>query len=320
MATLQQIGTNGFAGLVPTPVMQHAINNYMVNDKLMNLVEFVNIGMGTNIGNIQATYVYYDDVADASFRGLGEEYGEDNATPKTGTVTLKALGGAFKTDKMIERAIGANANAQSVWTEQQIANKINGINNGFSKYFIKGNAGTNAKEFDGLSVFFTKNVDQVDAVPYLLNTWSEAKALEAEEHINKTINKVRNGKPNVVITTTAGKSKLQTLNAYRHRGVEAIEVNGQKYDQYMGMAIVDLPDTYFEVADTTDKIPLIFVYFNEVNGARVAVPMDGVVVDITAPEFGAGTLVKTGAVEMLCAPILADKYCASKCYLTETGV
>jgi glutamate 5-kinase len=47
MATLQTIGSTGLAGTAPTPVLQHAINRYLVNDDLMN---YGKSSTGSNVG------------------------------------------------------------------------------------------------------------------------------------------------------------------------------------------------------------------------------------------------------------------------------
>ena len=66
---LNQIATSGFTGMAPTPVEKYAINKYFVNNDLFNLMEFVNIGMGSNIGNLQATIITYNAPEAAEFAG-----------------------------------------------------------------------------------------------------------------------------------------------------------------------------------------------------------------------------------------------------------
>ncbi len=323
MARLQDIALSGFAGTAPTPVLQYAINNYLINDGLMNLMEFVNIGTGMlGTGNVQASFVYYNgDGAAAAFRAIGVEYTADNEVPLTETVQLKLLGGSFSTDRALARAFGQNPGALSNWTEQQIAQKLNKIKNGFAKYFMLGNKLTDATQFDGLNVFFGKFTSQVNAVPFDMSAGlSGDAAIRLEKHFNSAINKVRPGAPNVVLTTASGKTLLQTLNAYRNRGVDVVEVGGKKYNQYMGINIVDLTADCFSAADLTDKIPFVFLYINEFEGIRTAIPMDGKVVDIMEPQFGNGTFVKEGGVEMYCAPLLANPFAASKCFITETAL
>jgi hypothetical protein len=55
------------------------------------------------------------------------------------------------------------------------------------------------------------------------------------------------------------------------------------------------------------------LYINENDGIYTAIPMDGKIIDIVDPEMGDGTLVKTGAVEMLCAPIFYNPKALAIC-------
>ena len=67
MATLQSIGQGGLVGTAPTPVLQRAINKYLVNDQLMNIMRFVNNAQGNNLGNFQTSFVYYNGTSEATF-------------------------------------------------------------------------------------------------------------------------------------------------------------------------------------------------------------------------------------------------------------
>lgn len=315
MATLQQIGQGGLVGTAPTPVLQRAINNYLVNDQLLNLMRFVNNAQGNNLGNFQTSFVYYNGTSEATFRALGVEYTPDNETPLTDTVPLKFLGGSFETDIEIARAFGQNPGSVANWTEQQIAQKLNAIKNAFAKYFMQGDSSKDAKQFDGLnkkivSSQVVRNVIDVSAL-------DDAKALQAEVAINKVINMVAPKRPNVVITNANGKAILSALNAYRHRGTDVIDVNGQAYDQYMGMPIIAVTDDCFSSEDKALGITVVFGYFDELEGIRVSIPMDGEVVKIIQPKFDNGKVVERGTCEMACAPLFANPFAIAKCYLGE---
>ena len=317
MATLQEIGMSGIAGTAPTPVCKVAINKYLVNDDLLNLMQFVNIGMGTNIGNVQASFVYYDGASEATFRALGQKYTPDNATPLTETVALKPMGGSFEVDNVNVRAFGTQAGAIANFVEQQTGQKLNAIKNGYTKYFMQGNSTTDAKQFDGLNkkIVASQVVNSAISVDEL----TEAKALQVEVALNKVIAKIRPKRPNVIATTADGKAILSALNAYRHRGVEAIEVNGKKYDQYMGIPIVVCTDDCFSGEDKAIGIPVVFMLIDEFEGVRTAIPNDGQVVVVLPPRFENGQVVETGSCEMLCAPLFANPFAIAKCYLSEVG-
>ena len=307
MATLQQIGQGGLVGTAPTPVLQRAINTYLVNDQLMNMCRFVNNAQGNNMGNFQTSFVYYDGTSEATFRALGVNYTPDNETPLTDTVTLKFLGGAFETDVEIARAFGQNAGSVANWTEQQIAQKLNAITNGFAKYFMQGDSTTDAKQFDGLN----KKIVNTQVV----TTAIDVSALD--DALNKVIAKIAPKRPNVVITNANGKAILTALNAYRHRGTDVVDVNGQAYDQYMGIPIVTVTDDCFSATDNAIGIPVVFALFDELDGVRVSIPMDGQVVIILQPKFENGKVVEQGACEMACAPLFANPFAIAKCYLGE---
>jgi hypothetical protein len=330
MALLNTIANSGFAAMAPTPVEKYAINKYLVNNDLFNLLEFVNIGLGSTIGNLQATILTYDAPEAAEFRRIGDEYTISNNVPKTITITLKALGGSFQTDRILERAFSNNANALDNWTEQQISQKINSIINGFCKYFIQGDSDVDPKQFDGLNKFFSKHVEQVNNEALeLAGGLTVNNALAVEKFLNESVVKVVDVPTCVITSRLKGKPFLQAVEQHRNRGIKAIPVNDRNYYTFMGLPIVALPDDYFP-AEMTDKgIPFIFAKFAEVEGIRVALPMNpgvgtqGAVLDIVKPRLGntdAGqaVFVRNGGVEMVCAPIIEDPYCASICYVKET--
>jgi len=81
---------------------------------------------------------------------------------------------------------------------------------------------------------------------------------------------------------------------------------------------------------TNIGIPFIVAKMDEVDGIRVAVPMNpgvgsqGAVLDIVRPrvgntDSGEAVFVRKGGVEMVCVPIIQDPYCASLCYIKKTA-
>lgn len=328
MPLLKDIAISGFAGTAPTPVERLAINKYLVQDDLFNLLPFVNIG-NSMPGNMVASIVTYDEPDEAEFRRIGEEYEVSNNEPKTVLVSLKLLGGIFQTDRALERAFGTNPGAVSNWTEQQIIQKINSIKNGFAKWFIQGDSTTNTKQFDGVGKYFTKFPSQENKVPMQLDGGlSSANALAVETFLNSAIAKLREVPTCVITTRLKGKPFLQSLEQYRNRGLRAITVNDRQYFTFMGVPIVALEDSYFPSAMTSLGTPFIFVRMNESDGVRVAVPMSpgvgnqGAVLDIIRPRMGTNgagesVFVNKGGVEMFSAPIMEDPFVISACYITE---
>lgn len=324
MATLKQIGVSGFAGTAPVPFERYAIQNYLTPNELFNLMQFVNIGMGTGTGNFMASILQYNTPDDADFRDIGDEYDVSNNPPTTVNVTLKPLGGEFQTDRAVERAFSNNPAALSNWTEQQIGQKLNAAIRAWIKYFIQGNSTTNTKQFDGLLKYFGANADQVAGALDLAGGLTNDNAIKVETYLNESIAKLANGATAVITTKTKGKPFLQTLEQYRNRGINAITVNDRQYQSFMGLPIVGLEDSCFNAAELAKGIPVYFVYIAEQGGIRVAVPVNpgdggGYVVDIVRPQVGGtGVFVKNGGVEILSAPIVLDYKCASACYINVT--
>lgn len=336
---LKDYAISTFTGMAPIPVEAYAIKRYFLNDELFNLLEFDNIGFGTSIGNIAATYLVYDEPADAQTRSIGQEYTISNNAPIPVTVYLKMLGGAFQTDRVLERAFSTSKQAVSNWTEQQISNKINSIINTFAKLFIAGDSTRNPEEFDGMLKFFDANPGQVEETPLSVSGGiSFENALQIETFLNEQIAKV-NDRPSFVLTTRLkGKPFLRTLEQYRNRGITAITVNDKQYDSFMGIPIVGLSDSAFPAFMLANGIPFMFIRTDMVDGVKVLVPMNpgvgasGGIIDIVRPQFvgggdnssaGAntanGVFTKTGGVELVCCLGYPSPFAASLCYINTSA-
>lgn len=321
---LNEIAISGFTGTAPTPVEKVAINKYFMNNDLFNLMEFVNQGMASNLGNLQVSVLTYNKPDDAQFRQIGDEYDLSNNVPVPVNFILKQLGGAFQTDVALERAFSQNPEALSNWTEQQIGQKINAIITAFAKYFIRGNSTINPNEFDGLMKFFAANPGQVAATLELDGGLTVTNSLDVERYLNELTARIQDGVTCVITTRLKGKPFLQALEQHRHRGINAIKINSRDYHTFMGIPIVSLEDNCFDAATLGAGIPFIFARFDESKGIRVAVPMSpgiknhGAILYIRRPDgTTSGTMVKTGAVEMMCVPIIADPFCVSMGIIKE---
>ncbi len=316
MPRLYEIAAGTISGVAPTPVERYAMETYFVNDALFNIMPFKLCGMGTGYGNFVVTYTLYNELTTgASFRGLGKEYNPDNAEPIPKTVYLKPLGGSFENDRMTTRALSSQG--IDIFREQQIAQKANSIKNGFLTYFLNGKVATDPKQFDGVFVALDEFSDQVlvDTLS-LEGGLSTSNAILVEQHFNECIG-LMNRPANVVITTRKGAALLKTLNAYRNMYTGPIEIDSIKYEQYMGIPIVVAPDTSFK--STYPEIDFVFAYLNENDGIYTAIPIDGKVIDIVDPELGDGTMVKTGALEMVSAPIFYNPKAFAHCTITITA-
>lgn len=326
---LNQISLSGFSGTAPTPVERYAIDNYLTQHELFNLLPFVDLGQGTNIGNIQVTVLTYDTPEDAQFRRIGNEYDVSNNVPKPVTLILKQLGGAFQTDRVLERAFSTNPRSLENWTKQQIAQKINAIINSFCKYFISGDSDVNDLQFDGLMKFFDAHPGQINGNPMVLTSGLNFEnALNVETFLNSAIARMAYDPTAVITTRTAGKPFLMSLESHRYRGVKAININSKEYNTFKGIPIIGLEDSCFPAEVLERGTPFIFVKFDEEKGIHVVVPQNPgmgneyAVLDIVRPNMkrdsgGLSVFVKEGGVELCCVPVMVDPYCAAMCYISE---
>lgn len=320
MSSLSQIGTSGVSGLAPTPIQQYVINNYLSNSELLNALQFVNIGLGTSLGNFIATVVVSDGSIEATGRALGTEYDANNEELKTENISLKMLGGSILTDVEIQRAFKSTVQSvASAYTQTQIEQRLRAIEKLFAKWFIQGDSSTDPKQFDGLEKFLTKYSGQVVSNTINISGLNETKALAADKQINEASALLSNS-PSFILTSRKGGAWLSTLNQYSHRATEAIEFNSKKYNQYAGIPIVRVDDTCFKSEDIADnKYPIYLIYTGD-EGVRVAIPNDGRLIYITLPSFdnGTGNVTAKGTVEMLAAPIFT-KTAVAKTFITDVA-
>lgn len=302
MAKLVDIAAGTIAGLAPTPVESYVITNFFLHDELFNALDFVPNGTGGSTGNIATSYVQYSEQNDVDFRGMGEEYDSEAATPEPKTVYLKNLGGAYPVDINTTRAL--KNGGLDVYRQSQAQLKAAGIKKAFGKYFIKGDKSVNPKQFDGVyAAVIANKAAQENTTPVATGgKMDDTVAFEIELYCNELISRM-NVTPNYVITTRTGAAFLKSVNARRNYATAAVEVNGVKYNQFMGINIIEVDDAAFPTAKLAIGLPVVFVYLaDDEKGIKVGIPMDGTVIYVQDPELGDGTLVKSGALDMLSAP------------------
>lgn len=327
MATLNQIALSGFAGTAPTPVEKRAINEYLVKEGLFNIMPYVNIGRALSNGNIAVDVLTYDEADDIDFRSIGEEYENNNNVPTPVTFYLKQLGGEFSTDRVLQRSFSKDATALDNWTEQQISQKIYGIINAFSKAFIQGDSATNPKSFDGLNKFLAAHPEQVEATYELEGGLTFNNALGLETYVNTLFANLAYA-PSAIITTRAGGALLKSLESYRGRGYQVINVNDRAYASVLGVPVIELRDDAFASADLSAGIPVYAVWFDEQRGIHCAVPQEpaasgGQILDIVRPRMGANdageaVFVRNGGVELCGVPVIVNPYSVSKGIIATT--
>jgi len=328
MATLNQIANTGFSGIAPVPYEQYAINKYLSKSDWFNLLEFKNMGRLLGNGNIAVDVLVYDTPQGAEFRHIGEEYAEDNAVGTPQVFYLKMLGGEFASDRVLQRSFSKDQNALEAWTESQISQKIYGIIRAFNKATIQGDSSVDPDSFDGFEKFLAANPDQVESTYELEGGLTFNNALGLEVYINTLFAKLAYA-PSGIITNRKGSALLKSLESYRGRGYQVINVNDREYASVMGVPIIIMEDDAFVASDLETGIPLYCVWVDLERGIHAVVPQEaaasgGQIIDIVKPRVGTNdageaVFVRKGGCEVCSTgPILVNPYAISKGIVATT--
>lgn len=317
MPLLKDIGANKIATMRPTPVAAYLTNNYMIHDKFMNAIPFTNTGMPTGTGNFQTSYLDFDEAEVTKFRSLGEEYTPNNVEANANIMLMKHLGSSFNTDIAIARSFAGNKNAQSIYEESQLRQHMNSLINSFAKYFFLGDSTKNAKEFDGLNKRLIES--QIISTPIDTTDINSNKALKVLNSINEAHSMIYNtpGGDFIIVSTTRGIAKLNTVNAYMYRGVEVIELGSQKYDTFLGRKMIGLADYCFTKEDLAIGEPVYIMHLAEEGGIHTDIPQDMRIVEYLRPTFSNGKVVEQGSIDMTCVPVFPNKHGMVKFYLKD---
>lgn len=318
MPTLAEIGSS-LNYLAPTGVINLIVRKYMQNNALFNMMPFVPAGTATLGGGSGLVYKapYAEEPEMASNRKIGSEVEPTNEEVKNKLLELKIIAREFSSDSAVSDSFAPGSSVETP-DEFQLKQATDSVINKFIYDFINGDGVTNPDGFTGLKKFFEENPGQLNDSALALDEMTTRNALNTELFLGNSISKI-NGDPNVIITTRRqGKSFLRTLNGYRYRGVDVIDVNGVQYDRYTGIYVIGLEDKFFGNEMLQKGIPFIFAKFSENNdGIRTIIPVKGPVIKYVPPT--AGVLVKTGAVQLTSVPVLVDPFCASMCYIKWNG-
>lgn len=307
--------------LAPTTLYQYVVKNYMANDKLMNLLPFVNQGgqLMQGSGTFQVNITSADKPIEAVEREAFEEPDPNNNETKTTTLTLKEIAQVFSTDATLQRVTSSGSIMS--WEAFQLEQAVTSVVNKFNYNFINGDNTTNNKQFDGLMTYFKKHTDQAENTAYAIDVLTHSNALEIEQFLDYCMSKVRGGATAILTTRLGGASFLRALESYRNRGIVTVDVNSVKYNTFMGVPIIGLEKEVF-APDVLEKgIPFIFIHTDErMDGIRVITPAVGPVINIIRPGQEGGTsgvFTKRGGVNIVCVPVFVDPYCASIAYIKQ---
>ena len=247
-------------------------------------------------GGSTLAYTYQAEVVPslAAGRAINSDYTPGEAIREPRTTNLKVFGGAYEIDRVI-----ANTSAKQLDEVQyQSEKKVEATINLFHQMLINGDS-TDALEFDGLSKLLTDTDNEItDGID--LSTMDAEKANQLINMLDLAISKM-NRKPDMLITSSKGKLKLQ--EAARRVGylTSSEDAFGRKVNFYDGIQIEDAGQ-YWDGSKLTNivgndtKTEIYFVNF----GVRELVglsPEGNKLVEVHLPDFTTAGAVKRGDVE-----------------------
>lgn len=220
----------------------------------MPFIEIVGNGLTYNQENTAATAAFFD---------VGDTWSESTPTFTQKTATLKILGGDADIDNFLA---ATRSNIQDL--EAAIVHlKAKAVKDTFEDTFVNGNATSNPKSFDG--------IDLLCAAGQTVSMGTNGATLTLEK-LDELIDKVRPGKPDLLLMSRRSRRKLTALSRASGSGLLEVDRNefGQMVEFYDGIpvAINDYISDAQTVGTSTDCSTIYALQLGE-----------GAVAGLTAP-------------------------------------
>lgn len=325
MATIaEQIVANDPA-FTRSPLAKYCVKNYLSQDALFNLVNFVPINVA--VQNATAfKYSYTIENVDASnigFRAIGEEYGKANNVPSTADVALKILGGNFEVDEEFMYASTPGSNGLENYVDAQMRQKAAELVAAFNKFTIKGSATADAKQFNGLETLVPAS--RTVSTPITCDDFSDAKLRIAFTSLYSVLDAVPGA--NLIITTIEGVSAFRALLATRNLTLSSAYVMtaasaenntpGLPVITFENRVVVGLPRADFSAAELAIGEPFYVLRSDANKGFKYVVPAGRTPVVAKVPNLrDAQSTQHQGGLSMHTAPVIEDLYACAKGYIS----
>lgn len=310
--TLQDIKLNS-----QDTVLKGVVEEFQKSSALINAIPFVNTVVAGGGNSLTYSYLRTIQEAGAAFRAYGSDYTESEAKKEQKSVDLAVLGNKFSLDRIY-------AGSDSIVDELtfQLQQSTKSVATLFQDKFIAGDVSVDTNGFDGLSKALAGASTEFGASTYIdVSTGANAKtnAEQLMEALDTAIASL-NGAPSMILGNLKGKLKLQAVArqfGYLSQNEDAF---GRPVVAYQGVPIVDMGATVgsenpiIPIVDTrkpdstnviTGLCDLYVVRFDSHDGVAAASLASGNLISTYVPNFNAdGEAVKTGAVEMVAAPVI----------------
>ena len=326
MATIAEQVMANDPSFTRSPLAKYCVQNYLSNDALFNLVNFVPINVA--VQNATAFKYSYSirniNAKSVGFRAIGEEYKKGNNIQGTADVSLKILGGNFEVDEEQAYALVPGSASYENYVDSQMRDKGAELLSLFNESIVKGDSSKNPKEFDGLEklVPATRTATQVITT----GDFSDAALRIAWTVLYSVIDAVPGA--NLIITTMPGLTAFRSLLATRNLQLASAYVMtaasaanntpGLPVHSFDTKTIIGLPREDFSETELAKGEPFYVLRSDSNHGFKMVTPAGRPIVVAKVPNVKAGnTTQHQGGLSMHCAPVIEDLYACAKGYISN---
>lgn len=187
---------------------------------VLQLLPFIEV-----VGN-GLTYNREDALPGAAFYDVGDTWAESTPTFTQATATLKILGGDADIDNFLK---ATRSNLQDL-EATVVQLKAKALQQTFDQTFISGDTSTDPKAFDG--------INKLAAAGQTVSMGPNGGTLTLDK-VDELIDKVRGGKPHMLLMSRRSRRKLTALSRASGSGLLVTDRNqfGQMVDFYDGVPI-----------------------------------------------------------------------------------
>lgn len=289
--TLQQAKVN-----LSNPIDQNVIELFQRKSDILNKMVFDNTISPQGGSTLAYTYQQELTPSVAAGRAINSEYTPGEAIRTTKTTNLKVFGGSYEIDRVI-----ANTSAKQLdEVAYQSEKKVEATINFFHYQLINGDTSKNALHFDGLAKLLAGTDNEIASsvnVATMNATSANALINVIDEAIAKCVRK-----PDMIITSSKGKLKLQEAARTVGYLTHSEDAFGRKAAYYDGIEIFDAGQ-YYDGSKLVEIVPvasgktsfyLVCFGQNELVGLS---PNGSKLVETHLPDFTEAKAVHKGDVE-----------------------
>lgn len=284
----------------------NAIYSDFRKSQLMENMVFDDCVSMSGSGTLNYVYNRVKTLGTAEFREIGVgEYTPKEADTTRITVALKAFGGSYQIDRVLQRDVKGISDQMSFQIEQKsVATKAL-----FADTFVNGDEGANAQSFDGIDKAVAgSSTEKIPSAPIDLSTIENIKANgNSFMYLLDMMLADMDSKPTFLLMNPALYAIMNTIarnsGYFSTSDVDAFGAPVTKYQGVPFFALGDKPGTSTPIVpiDSTAGTTSIFAVRVGLDGVHAVTPSGSPVITSYLPDFTSPGAIKKGELEMVAA-------------------